>query len=382
MHSDAISILLVDDDPAFLAMAAERLRLACGEAWQVSTAASGGEALSILQDRACSLVAVDVNMPVLDGVQLMGLIQRRFPSIIKVILTGEATPEQRTACLAVGAELVFDKPTRGGGWRDFHAAIDSLLHAHREEGFRGVLRKVSLPDIIQLECLAAKSSVLEVTGVGLRGRIFIKEGQIMHAEIGDLVGVEALNGILCLPGGNFHLLPFEEPGQETIAGQWEFLLMEAARVRDEAGGADPVMVVADEPPPPDLETFNVFNLGPVASVPTPAAVPAEPVLAPPEAAPDTTTGMQPSVRETVICSLDGEVLYAWNCADAPGRVSLLEFITRRAHFMSNALRLGGLERFESVEKGARCVVRLDEDRALFVTVQAVLPGGVGAAGLS
>jgi CheY-like chemotaxis protein len=379
MQSDATTILLVDPDPEFLVSAAERLRVASGETWQVSTAASGGEALSKLQARACSLIALDVNMPVLDGVQLLGLIQRRFPSIIKVVLTGEATAEQRTTCLAAGAELVLDKPTTTGGWGDLHAAFDSLLHAHREEGFRGVLRKVSLPDIIQLECLAAKSSVLEVIGTGRRGRIYIREGQIMHADLGGVVGVDALNSILCLPGGNFHLLPFEDPGQETIAGQWEFLLMEAARVRDEAGGEEPMMVVP-EAGPVDLDSFNVFNLGPAEAMSVPVVAPAEPTPAASDTAPDTTTGMQPSVQETMICSLNGGVLYAWNCPDAPGRVSLLEFITRRAHLMSSALRLGSFERFECAEKGARCVVRLDEDRAMFVKVQAVPTGDAGALG--
>jgi hypothetical protein len=244
-----------------------------------------------------------------------------------------------------------------------------------------VLRKVSLPDIIQLECLAAKSSVLEVTGAGMKGQIYIREGHIIHAALGDLVGTEALNGILCLPGGGFHLLPFQNPGQETIAGQWEFLLMEAARVRDEAAGSEgPVAVLGESEPPPDLDTLEDSQMAPVAG--GRVVGPTEAASSSAELAPDTTTGMQPSIRETLICSLDGEVLYGWNCADVHGRVSLLEFITRRAHNMSNALRLGAFGRFECVEKGARCVVRLDEDRALFVRIQSVLPAGAGTVGIT
>jgi CheY-like chemotaxis protein len=388
MNHNPKSILLVDDDADFLASAADVLRTASNETWEVVTAASGGEALALLQQRFFNLMALDVNMPVLDGIQMLGLMQRRFPAIVKVVLTGEANQEQRAACLAAGAELVLDKPTTGSGWRDLHTAFDSLLWAHREEGFRGVLRRVSLPDIIQLECLAAKSSVLEVTGAGMRGRIYIKDGQITHAEVGELTGTDALNGVLCLPGGAFHLLPFEEPVQETIAGQWEFLLMEAARVRDEsatkAEGGTPASEGA-----PALTAIDAFTVQSTPAPPDPPVAALKGVAAPAEVSstpavpdPDTTTGMQPSVRETLICSLDGEVLYEWNCQNARERVSLLEFITRRAHHMSGALPVGAFDRFECVEKSARCVAKLDDDRALFVRIQSVMQSGIGNTGLS
>ena len=50
---------------------------------------------------------------------------------------------------------------------------------------------------------------------------------------GDIVGEKAFQKILCITGGSFQLLPFEAPAQRSVAGPWEFLLMEAARVRDE-----------------------------------------------------------------------------------------------------------------------------------------------------
>ena len=39
--------------------------------------------------------------------------------------------------------------------------------------------------------------------------------------------------MLGLKGGEFDLRPFVEPPAQTIEGQWEFLLMEAARQVDE-----------------------------------------------------------------------------------------------------------------------------------------------------
>jgi hypothetical protein len=244
-----------------------------------------------------------------------------------------------------------------------------------------------------MECLAANSSILEVTGSGLRGRLYISQGQITHGEIGDLSGVDALNSMLCLPGGSFELLPFTDPGRETISGQWEFLLMEAARVRDEAADAQPTVEEAlTEEILPDAASIDAFSIAPEATPPEPEdpdappvpPAPSEPTTDTPEAggekAADTTTGMQPVIKETLICSLDGEVLYSWNCPDASGRVSLLEFITKRASGMTASLRLGAFERFESMEKGVRCVAKVDGDQALLIRVQSVLSRGPGASG--
>ena len=49
-------------------------------------------------------------------------------------------------------------------------------------GFRGVLRQVSLEDVIQMECLNRNSSILEVNAGQWQGQIFIKDGAILHAR--------------------------------------------------------------------------------------------------------------------------------------------------------------------------------------------------------
>jgi len=58
-------------------------------------------------------------------------------------------------------------------------------------------------------------------------------GAIIHATVGTLAGVEALNYLLSLAGGEFRMKLFESPPQRTMAQPWEYLLMEAARCHDE-----------------------------------------------------------------------------------------------------------------------------------------------------
>src|SRR5207253_7129971 len=118
--------------------------------------------------------------------------------------------------------------------QDLFNALDELLKFQPEEGFRGVLRRVGLQDVLQMECLARSSSVLEIVTEEFRGSVFVQDGQIIHAEVGEQSGEAAFNQLLSLNGGEFNHKPFSEPPARTISGSWEFLLMEAARKRDEA----------------------------------------------------------------------------------------------------------------------------------------------------
>jgi hypothetical protein len=111
--------------------------------------------------------------------------------------------------------------------------LDDLMNWVPQQGFQGMLRRVGLQDVIQMECLGRNSSIVEVQDQQMRGRIYIENGSIIHAAAGDGTGERALQQLLALAGGSFELLPFEPPPQRTIKGQWESLLMEAARLRDE-----------------------------------------------------------------------------------------------------------------------------------------------------
>ncbi len=165
--------------------------------------------------------------------QLLHLLGKRYPELKKVSLTGFVSEDQRSACLAAGAELFIEKPRSTEEFRAVFAMLDDLMSWVPQQGFQGMLRRVGLQDVIQMECLGRNSSVLEVYNEHVLGRIYIEEGSIIHAAGGDLVGERALQRLLALPGGSFELVPFEPPSERSIVGPWEFLLMEAARVRDE-----------------------------------------------------------------------------------------------------------------------------------------------------
>src|SRR5512147_1200097 len=88
-------VLFVDDDEPFLEMI-ERIMSALGdETWDVFTAHNTGKALATLQDNAINMVVIDVQMPVVDGLQFLTLLNRRYPNLQKVVMTGFANDNYR-----------------------------------------------------------------------------------------------------------------------------------------------------------------------------------------------------------------------------------------------------------------------------------------------
>jgi hypothetical protein len=99
--------------------------------------------------------------------------------------------------------------------------------------FQGSLKELPLPDIIQLVSVSGKTGKFTLTRDGDRGFIFLKNGQMVHATVGDLVGEEAIYALAIWNQGEFQFSPGEEPDRQTITKSNTNLLMEAARRLDE-----------------------------------------------------------------------------------------------------------------------------------------------------
>ena len=99
--------------------------------------------------------------------------------------------------------------------------------------FQGSLKELPLPDIIQLVSVSGKTGKFTLTREPDRGFIYLKNGQMVHAMIGDLIGEEAIYSLAIWNQGEFQFSPGEEPDRQTITKSNTNLLMEAARRLDE-----------------------------------------------------------------------------------------------------------------------------------------------------
>jgi DNA-binding NtrC family response regulator len=100
-------VLVVDDEPIVLKSC--RLVLEA-EGWEMISASSVAEALSILESITPELLLVDVKMPVHDGMYLMRKVREKRPGIPIIVMSGYATSETIKEAEGLGAAIFLPKP--------------------------------------------------------------------------------------------------------------------------------------------------------------------------------------------------------------------------------------------------------------------------------
>lgn len=99
--------------------------------------------------------------------------------------------------------------------------------------FQGSLAELHLPDIIQLISVSGKTGVFHLTSGALAGEIYLSDGKIVHAQLDDVSGEEAVYALAMWSQGDFRFDPGVATELRTITKSNTNLLMEAARRLDE-----------------------------------------------------------------------------------------------------------------------------------------------------
>jgi Domain of unknown function (DUF4388) len=99
--------------------------------------------------------------------------------------------------------------------------------------FQGSLAELHLPDILQLISISGKTGVLHLTSGVLAGEILLNDGKIVHAQLDDVSGEEAVYALAMWSQGDFRFDPGVATEMRTITKSNTNLLMEAARRLDE-----------------------------------------------------------------------------------------------------------------------------------------------------
>ncbi len=101
------SILIVDDEPDIRGTLQEFLE---DEGYNVITAESGAQALTIIESETVNLVLTDLLMPGMDGIELTKQISRTKPELPVVLMTAYASIEYAVESIKAGALDFIPKP--------------------------------------------------------------------------------------------------------------------------------------------------------------------------------------------------------------------------------------------------------------------------------
>ncbi len=160
-----------------------------------------------------------------------------------LLVTTLSSPEDRARALHAGADDLLLSPFHPD---ELVARVHRLLDAadRRPAELEGHLGRVSLPELLQLLQSGGASGTLEVLGDLCRGWVQVERGTPIRAQLGELVGREAVLAMLDLERGRVRFTA-AGPGDEGSADRADMslpnLMFTAAWLTDERARRAPVL---------------------------------------------------------------------------------------------------------------------------------------------
>ena len=116
-------VLLVDDQREVRKMLRATLEVAIGDI-QVADVPSAEEAMLEVQRTAFDLVVTDLDLPGMNGIELMARVRRSRPDARLIVVTGKQDARESREISALNPDAVFVKPTNPG---EFIEAVERAL---------------------------------------------------------------------------------------------------------------------------------------------------------------------------------------------------------------------------------------------------------------
>ncbi|HKK00521.1 MAG TPA: response regulator, partial [Desulfotignum sp.] len=104
---EKIHLLLVDDEEKFLNALTERLKL---KFFDITPVTNGEDAIAVAKKAQFDVAVVDLQMPGIDGVELLKILKKSHRFLEVIILSGHATIDVAVECTKLGAFKVLEKP--------------------------------------------------------------------------------------------------------------------------------------------------------------------------------------------------------------------------------------------------------------------------------
>lgn len=102
---------------------------------------------------------------------------------------------------------------------------------------KGHLKDLGLVDLVQVFHNEKKTLIIHLGSELGYGKVCLLGGEIVHAQLRDLSGKEALWALIGWHDGDFEVSPGETVSEVTINGNYEALILDGLRQLDESNKA-------------------------------------------------------------------------------------------------------------------------------------------------
>jgi DNA-binding response OmpR family regulator len=226
-------VLVVDGDRE-ASLALHRALYEGSRSFDVLLAATAEVGREIMRDLSVDVLIADVDLPGASSVDLVCWAAIEFPETLFLVLTNDDIEQLQDRIAGLGCLRLLRKPCPPK--EILKIVQESLDCIHR---LSGCFSALSAADLIQMLCLAQRTAALRIGAHGVSGTVMVKDGTLLHATWGTLVGQEALCAILDAKDGVFRTTPLPPEVEPSIQTNWQHALMEAVRTLDERGSSSP-----------------------------------------------------------------------------------------------------------------------------------------------
>jgi CheY-like chemotaxis protein len=145
-------LLIIDDDEAVRSS----IRVIFNSEFEVLVAGSGPAAMELLRTRAVDVATLDLNLPGMSGIDVLGQLKEHDPLMEVIIMTGQGSLETARQAIQLGAFAYLTKPFQIQECRRVMCA--ALERHHRMAGLRALELEMQRRQVEQ-EIERAKSEI-------------------------------------------------------------------------------------------------------------------------------------------------------------------------------------------------------------------------------
>jgi HD-like signal output (HDOD) protein len=168
-------ILFVDDEPDLLDSLRTRLYKHRHE-WNMKFVLSGADAIATLEQQRVDLIVSDVRMPGMDGGQLLSVVKQRWPTTVRIIVSGYSDPAQAARLTSLAHQYIA-KPCDGRELENIIERCFNLQDLLNQEPLRRVVGSVG-----KLPAMPKTYGRLQAA---------LSQPSVTAAEVGDIVNADA-----------------------------------------------------------------------------------------------------------------------------------------------------------------------------------------------
>lgn len=216
------SVLVVDRDKEHMWTLCEGLTRA---GHSVTDIPDPGYALEMMKQKSFHVAILDVNSTRYGETDLIELLRSSWTHPLIIAMADFSALAVKKSVITRGANHFVSKPV------DLLELLEMICPP---PAFSSQLDGFDILEYVQFILLTGKQTLVEARSrQGESCRLYCSEGSIIHAQSDANSGEDAFFRCMAFQGGSLRNLPWEEPPFRTIRKPGDFLLMEAARRRDD-----------------------------------------------------------------------------------------------------------------------------------------------------